>query len=73
MKADADNGSLRHGYARIIHDALLSGRTEPLAYLLVRVGNPARTAYESWGWRVIGQDQPFPDSPMMDEMAKMTR
>ncbi|WP_040694231.1 GNAT family N-acetyltransferase [Nocardia vinacea] len=62
-----------HGYARIIHDALLSGHPEPLAYLLVRVGNPAKAAYESWGWRVIGQDQPFPDSPVMDEMAKLMR
>jgi GNAT superfamily N-acetyltransferase len=58
------------GVARIVHDALLSQRPEPLAYLLVRVGNPARAAYESWGWRVIGQDQPFADSPVMDEMAR---
>ncbi|WP_433657990.1 GNAT family N-acetyltransferase [Nocardia sp. CA-128927] len=58
------------GYARIIHNALLSERPERLAYLLVRVGNPARSMYESWGWRGIGQDQPFSDSPVMDEMAK---
>ncbi|WP_280493771.1 GNAT family N-acetyltransferase [Nocardia asiatica] len=58
------------GFARTIHDALLSQRPEPLAYLLVRVGNPARAAYEAWGWRVIGQDQPFADSPVMDEMAR---
>lgn len=58
------------GYARAIHDALLSERPEPLAYLLVRLGNPARGAYESWGWRAIGQTQPFADSPVMDEMAK---
>ncbi|WP_327120119.1 GNAT family N-acetyltransferase [Nocardia sp. NBC_01730] len=58
------------GFARIIHDALLSQRPESLAYLLVRVGNPARAVYESWGWRVIGQDQPFAESPVMDEMAR---
>ncbi|MGK8556237.1 GNAT family N-acetyltransferase [Nocardia gipuzkoensis] len=58
------------GIARIIHDALLSERPEPLAYLLVRIGNPARAAYEPWGWSVIGQDQPFADSPVMDEMAR---
>lgn len=58
------------GFARTIHDTLLSQRPEPLAYLLVRVGNPARAAYEEWGWRVIGQDQPFADSPIMDEMAR---
>ncbi|WP_039799646.1 GNAT family N-acetyltransferase [Nocardia araoensis] len=59
------------GFARTIHDALLTRRPEPLAYLLVRVGNPARAAYEAWGWRVIGQDQPFADSPIMDEMARL--
>lgn len=59
------------GFARTIHDALLSQRPESLAYLLVRVGNPARAAYEAWGWRVIGQDQPFADSPVMDEMARL--
>ncbi|MGW4324378.1 GNAT family N-acetyltransferase [Nocardia sp. NPDC004573] len=61
------------GYARIIHNALLSQRPERLAYLLVRVGNPARAAYEAWGWRVIGRDQPFADSPIMDEMARPLR
>jgi GNAT superfamily N-acetyltransferase len=61
------------GYARVIHDTLLAQRPEPLAYLLVRLGNPARAAYEAWGWRVIGQDQPFPDSPVMDEMARPLR
>ncbi|MFI6168881.1 GNAT family N-acetyltransferase [Nocardia sp. NPDC051052] len=58
------------GYARIIHDALLSERPERLAYLLVRVENPAKSIYESWGWQAIGQAQPFADSPVMDEMAK---
>ncbi|WP_350356402.1 hypothetical protein [Nocardia sputorum] len=32
------------GYARLFHDTLLSQRPERLAYLLVRVGNPARAA-----------------------------
>ncbi|MBF6170061.1 GNAT family N-acetyltransferase [Nocardia blacklockiae] len=58
------------GYARRIHDALLSERPEPLAYLLVRVGNPAREVYESWGWCLIGQTQSFADSPVMDELAR---
>ncbi|MFE3445464.1 GNAT family N-acetyltransferase [Nocardia sp. NPDC059180] len=59
------------GYARTIHDALLAERPEPLGYLLVRVGNPARATYEAWGWRVVGRDQPFADSPVMEEMAKV--
>ena len=58
------------GYGRIIHDALLSERPERLAHLVVRVGNPVRGLYESWGWKAIGQTQPFADSPVMDEMAK---
>jgi GNAT superfamily N-acetyltransferase len=61
-----------NGYARIIHDALLSERPERLAYLLVRVGNRARQLYESWGWHAIGRTQPFADSPVMDEMARTT-
>ncbi|MFJ1456352.1 GNAT family N-acetyltransferase [Nocardia sp. N2S4-5] len=59
------------GYARRIHDALLAERPESLAYLLVREGNPARKVYESWGWRAIGRTQPFADSPIMVEMAKL--
>ncbi|MFB8277389.1 GNAT family N-acetyltransferase [Nocardia colli] len=60
----------RQGYGRIIHDAALAERPERLAYLLVRVENPARATYTSWGWQVIGQARPLADWPMMDEMAK---
>ncbi|MFC9433969.1 GNAT family N-acetyltransferase [Nocardia sp. NPDC057030] len=60
----------RQGYGRIIHDAVLAERPERLAYLLVRVENPAKALYESWGWRVIGHARPFADWPVMDEMAK---
>lgn len=60
----------RRGYGRVIHDAVLAERPERLAYLLVRVENPAKALYESWGWRVIGQARPFADWPVMDEMAK---
>ncbi|MFD6160076.1 GNAT family N-acetyltransferase [Nocardia sp. NPDC060256] len=58
------------GYARMIHHASLSQRPERLAYLLVRVGNSARSLYEKWGWQVIGRVQPFADLPVMDEMVK---
>jgi hypothetical protein len=53
-----------------LHDALLFSRPEWLAFLLVRLDNPARFAYVSWGWRKIGEQQPFPDSPVFDEMVR---
>ena len=58
------------GYGRALHDALLASRPERLAHLLVRPDNPARFAYGSWGWRKVGTQQPFPDSPVFDEMVK---
>lgn len=58
------------GYGRAIHDALLADRPEAVASLLVRVGNPVKDMYQSWGWRVIGRRQPFADSPVMEEMAR---
>lgn len=59
------------GYGRALHDALLANRPERLADLLVRPDNPARLAYLSWGWRKLGELQPFPDSPVFDEMARV--
>jgi GNAT superfamily N-acetyltransferase len=57
------------GHGRAIHDALLSSRPETLAHLLVRLDNARATAaYVSWGWRMIGETRPFPDSPIMNEM-----
>ena len=59
----------RRGYARQLHDALLAGRPEERATLLVEASNaPARTAYENWGWRQAGQLRPFPDAPLYDVM-----
>jgi len=59
----------RHGFGRVLHDALLGDRPEQLAHLLVRPANiAARSAYLSWGWRKIGEIQPFPDAPTMDSM-----
>lgn len=57
------------GYGRALHDALLTGRPERRATLLVRPDNhPARPAYVRWGWRKLGETQPFPDSPRYDVM-----
>jgi hypothetical protein len=51
--------------------ALLAGRTEERATLLVRPENtPALTAYQSWGFTTIGQLQPFADSPVYDVMLR---
>jgi ribosomal protein S18 acetylase RimI-like enzyme len=59
----------RRGYARQLHDALLAGRPEERATLLVKPDNiPARTAYLSWGWQLFGQLQPFDDAPVYDSL-----
>jgi GNAT superfamily N-acetyltransferase len=61
----------RRGVGRVLHDALLSTRPEPLAHLLVRQDNArARAAYLSWGWRRIGRQRPFPDSQVFDAMVR---
>jgi ribosomal protein S18 acetylase RimI-like enzyme len=61
----------RRGYAKVLSAALLEGRPEERATLLVRAENrPAYTAYLSWGFRVIGQVQPFDDSPVYEAMVK---
>lgn len=57
------------GVAHALHDALLGGRSEERATLLVREDNDsARRAYARWGWRKVGKAQPFPDSPHFDAM-----
>jgi GNAT superfamily N-acetyltransferase len=57
------------GYGRALHDALLSARTEQRATLLVRPDNePARSAYQRWGWLVAGKIQPFADSPLYEAL-----
>lgn len=59
----------RQGLGRRLHDALLAGRTEPRATLLVDPTNiPAKAAYASWGWRRLGGLRPFPDAPTYDAM-----
>ncbi len=59
----------RRGYARRLHDALLAGRPERRAALLVLPDNePARAAYATWGWYRVGPLQPFDDAPVYDAM-----
>ncbi len=59
-----------------MHDALLEGRPEPYATLMV---NPAAgdgkvmRLYEGWGYREIGAVQPSPESPWLVCMGRTTR
>jgi ribosomal protein S18 acetylase RimI-like enzyme len=64
----------RRGVARRLHDALLAGRPEMTATMLVDPTNtPAIHAYDSWGWKEIGAVQPFPDSPRFQARLRLER
>lgn len=66
MVADTWTGK---GVAHALHDTLLSVRHERRATLLVRPDNPARQAYERWGWEKVNQLQPgWADAPTFDVM-----
>ncbi|MEE1939861.1 GNAT family N-acetyltransferase [Streptomyces sp. TRM 70361] len=53
------------GASRLLHHSLLADRDEDLAVLLVDVTHPkVQALYESWGYRKIGEEQPFADSPL---------
>lgn len=55
----------KQGVADALSRALLEERPEDLAVLLVDVTHPrVQALYESWGFRKVGESQPFPDSPM---------
>jgi GNAT superfamily N-acetyltransferase len=61
------------GVAWQIHQAWLSHRHEERVTLLVnpKAGDGAvQAVYEAWGYRKVGDQQPFPDSPIF---AAMTR
>ncbi|WP_274559269.1 GNAT family N-acetyltransferase [Streptomyces spiramyceticus] len=64
------------GAAHRIHEELLSGRPEERITLLV---NPAagdgkvQAVYERWGYEKIGEQQPFPDSPVFASMMRTLR
>jgi GNAT superfamily N-acetyltransferase len=52
------------GTAEQLHEALIEDRPEALAVLLVDPDHPkVQALYETWGYRRIGNRQPFPDSP----------
>ncbi|QFG22858.1 GNAT family N-acetyltransferase [Actinomadura sp. WMMB 499] len=56
------------GTAHALHNALLTGRHETRATLLVEADNhTAYRAYTAWGWRRVGQLRPsWPDAPLFD-------
>lgn len=60
----------REGIARRLHDALIEGwqtGAADLATMLVDPANtPARSAYVSWGWEMLGHLKPFLDSPRFE-------
>ncbi|MGW0826655.1 N-acetyltransferase [Streptomyces sp. NPDC002845] len=66
-------GAHGKGAARALHEELLSQRQEQRVTLLV---NPAlsdgrlKTVYESWGYKQIGSQQPFDDSPVFATMLR---
>ncbi|MEU3401802.1 GNAT family N-acetyltransferase [Streptomyces filamentosus] len=63
------------GIALRIHDAFLSGRSEPYVTLMV---NPAagdgkvHQLYRSWGYEDLGHSQPSPASPRLTVMVRPT-
>lgn len=55
----------KQGVSERVTRALLDGRDEDLAVLLVDTGHPrVQALYERWGFRKIGERRPFPDSPV---------
>lgn len=53
------------GTAELVTRALLEDRDEDLTVLLVDIKHPrVQALYEDWGFRKVGERQPFPDSPV---------
>lgn len=61
----------RRGVAAKLHAALLDGLAVERVALTMRPepeAAPAQTAYAKWGYRKIGQSQPWDDAPVYDSM-----
>lgn len=55
----------KQGLSQRLHGALLRERSEDMVTLLVDTTHPkVQSMYESWGYRKVGERQPFPDSPL---------
>lgn len=61
----------RMGFGRTLHAHLIAGLKQERSILLVRPDAvAAQAAYRAWGYRAIGQLQPFADAPVYDAMIK---
>lgn len=63
----------RRGIAKLIHDELLAEREEPQVSLMVSPANQdgrVQALYAKWGYEVVGQSQPSPDSPPLTVMVR---
>ncbi|MGW6651254.1 acetyltransferase [Streptomyces sp. CB02130] len=59
------------GVSEQLHETLLGDRPEALAVLLVDPSHPKVVElYESWGYRTVGNRQPFADSPNFGVMLR---
>lgn len=59
----------RQGVARRLHATLLAGTDAERVLLNVRPDSkPAVAAYRSWGYRKVGDAQPWPGAPLHDVM-----
>ena len=61
------------GTAKALHEHLLAPRTEQRVTLLVNPkagGGKVQAVYERWGYEKIGEQQPFPDSPVFAIMMR---
>ncbi|MFH8738068.1 N-acetyltransferase [Streptomyces sp. NPDC017964] len=59
-----------------LHEAWLDHRAEERVTLLVNplAGDGAvQAVYEAWGYRKVGDQQPFPDSPVFSVMLRSTK
>lgn len=62
------------GIAYRIHEALLAQRGEERVTLLVDPRKEGvKRLYESWGYEHIGDQKPFPDSPLYSTMVRTLR
>ncbi|WP_406339148.1 N-acetyltransferase [Streptomyces sp. NBC_01550] len=62
------------GAAHAIHEELLSRRTEQRVTLLCeREHSRVKALYETWGYAHIGDQRPFPDSPLFAVMVRTLR
>lgn len=70
---EAYRGTAGAGASRMLHEHLLAERNEERATLLVdptRSDGRLKAVYESWGYRDIGEQQPFADSPVFATMLR---